>query len=96
MSVKDQLVIPEAVSADPKSFEVLRVWVANKKQHVSIRACTWNDPAAWGIMLADLAGHMANAFGETGMPRDQALKRIRAGLEAELNRPTDRPIGHTI
>ena len=96
MSIKDQLLIPDAVIADPKSFEILRVWIANKSQQVSIRTDTWNDPAAWGIMLADLAGHIANAFAEKGMPRDQALKRIRAGLEAELNHPTDRPTGHTI
>jgi len=61
MAQSDQLQIPEAATQDPKSCELLRVWVANKGQHVSLRAGVWKDPAAWGIMLSDLMQHVANA-----------------------------------
>jgi hypothetical protein len=49
MADSDQLLVPEAAKQDPKSFELLRVWVANKAQHVSLRTAVWKDPAAWGI-----------------------------------------------
>ena len=65
MADSDQLLIPDAAKKDPKSFELLRVWVANKGQHVSLRAGVWKDPAAWGLMLADLARHVATPINRT-------------------------------
>src|SRR5665213_111821 len=69
MAQSDQLRVPDPVRTDPKSFELLRVWVAHQDQHISLRAGVWEDPAAWGTMLADLARHIANAF-ETYENRD--------------------------
>jgi len=92
-----QLPIPEAARRDPKSFELLRVWVADKKQHVSLKAGVWDDPAAWGIMLADLAGHVANSYEQdAGLDKQKALQRIKAGLDAELASPTDEPSGQIL
>jgi hypothetical protein len=48
---------PPAASRDKASFELLRVWVAEQGQHVSLRSGAWEDPFAWGIVLADLARH---------------------------------------
>jgi hypothetical protein len=94
MAVTDQLAIPEAAKRDPKSFELLRVWVANKDQHVSLRVGVWKDPAAWGIMLADLIRHIVNAYEQdTRMDRLQSFERIKAGLFAELGSPTDEASG---
>jgi hypothetical protein len=94
MSDRDQLIIPRQAKNDPRSFELLRVWVANKGQHVSIRVGVWKDPAAWGIFLADLARHIANAYeSDAGLNQAETLRRIKAGLEAELSSPTDRPSG---
>src|SRR5271169_2648745 len=96
MADSDQLVIPDAVRTDPKSFELLRVWVANKGQHVSLRAGVWKDPALWGLMLADLAWHVANSYQQdAGLDRLETLQRIRAALDAELASPTDEPSGQT-
>jgi len=90
----DQLLIPDAAKTDPKSFELLRVWVANKGQHVSLRAGVWNDPAAWGIMLADLAKHIANSYQQDErLNRLDALHRIKAAFDAEWASPTDEPSG---
>ena len=90
MAKINELQIPEPAKRDPNSFELLRVWVANKSQHVSLRVGTWEDPAAWGIMLNDLMQHIANAYHQDqGFDRIQTLKRIKAGLEAELSFPTE-------
>lgn len=95
MAQSDQLRIPDPAAGDPKAFEVLRVWVANKAQHVTLRVGVWDDPAAWGMMLADLARHIANSFEqEAGRDREEVLERIKAGLNAELSSPTDAPSGH--
>ena len=50
--------------ADPKAVEVAQVWVALGNQHVSLRPDVWEDPAAWGIVLVDLAKHVANVHYE--------------------------------
>jgi hypothetical protein len=97
MADSDQLIIPQAATEDPASFEVLRVWVANRAQHVSLRAGVWDDPAAWGIMLVDLARHVANAYQQdAGLDPRKVLERIKAGLDAEWDSPTDEPSGQIV
>ncbi|MEO6394213.1 MAG: DUF5076 domain-containing protein [Pyrinomonadaceae bacterium] len=84
MSKHEELIIPNPALSDANSFELLRVWIANNGQHVSLRVGVWEDPAAWGIMLVDLARHIAKAHQqETGADLTETLGRIRAGLDAE-------------
>ncbi|MBX3390841.1 MAG: DUF5076 domain-containing protein [Phycisphaeraceae bacterium] len=86
--------MPDAAASDPRALEILRVWAAGGKQHVSIATDLWRDPANWGIMLVDLARHIANAYEQAGtMGRDEALSKIKAGLQAEWSSPTDLPTG---
>jgi len=94
MSTTDNLMIPVAASKDENSFELIRIWVADGAQHVVLRSDVWDDPALWGMMLADLAGHIANTF-ESGDPlkRIEVLQRIRAGFASEMDSPTDQPTG---
>ncbi|MFL5034856.1 MAG: DUF5076 domain-containing protein, partial [Microvirga sp.] len=41
-------------------------------------------------LLVDLARHAARIYAlETDLSEDEALEQIRAGLQAELDRPTD-------
>lgn len=92
MSVADDLAIPVAAERDQRSFELLRIWIAEKNQHVSLRSGVWDDPAAWGIMLADLARHITNSYAlNQGRDPEQVLQRIRAGFDVELDSPTDTP-----
>ena len=60
---------------------------------MSLRSGVWKDPAAWGIMLADLAKHVANAYRQdSGIDEQVALRRISDALVAELGRqPTNLP-----
>ena len=94
MAHTDQLAIPAAARQDARSFELLRVWIAKEDQHVSLRAGAWKDPAAWGIVLADLAGHIANALEQTdALDREESLRQIEAAFLEELAKPTGEPSG---
>jgi Domain of unknown function (DUF5076) len=87
-----ELPIPPVAEKAHKGFEIARIWAARGGQHVTIRTETWEDPAAWGIMLVDLARHVANAYAEDeGMDAEAALERIREGFDAEWGHPTDEP-----
>jgi hypothetical protein len=89
-----ELMIPPVAEEDPKAFEIVRVWGAGGAQHVSLGWDLWDDPATWGIVLADLAGHVANAYHqEHGVDRNETLRKIRAMFNDELENPTDTPVG---
>ncbi len=83
---KNELPIPEVAKRDKNSAELLRVWVAENQQHVILRTDAWEDPAAWGMVLYDLAWHVANAYA-ANRNEDAAkiMQRIREGLNAELS-----------
>ncbi len=86
MSVNDELVVPDAAKEDPKSFELIRIWIANKGQPVALRN-VWKDPASWGLMLCDLARHVANAYQqEEGAIRVRRFSESRRGLMQSLYR----------
>lgn len=88
--MKGELLAPPAAEADPKAIEVVRVWAAQGGQHVSINPFVWKNPQAWGIMLADLARHLANAYQqELGLEPKDTLSKITELLMAELTNPTD-------
>lgn len=88
---------PPAANKDKAAFELLRVWVADQGQHVSLRSGTWEDPFAWGIVLADLARHIVNAEAMTKRDKDfdgdAFLQRMLEGFQAEIESPTDEPEG---
>lgn len=85
MSDRDALIVPAAVQVDPNAYELVRIWIANNEQHVSLRSGVWEDPAAWGIMLADLARHVAEIYKrDAGREVSATLQRIMAGIHAEL------------
>jgi hypothetical protein len=89
-----ELPIPSAASRDNRAIELARIWAAGGKQHVSLATGIWDDPAAWGIMLVDLAKHVANAYAQTtGAMESETLQRIKEGFDAEWNTATDRPTG---
>jgi len=89
-----ELPIPQNVRSDKNAIEILRVWVSNNAQQVSLSTDTWDDPAAWGIMLVDLARHIANAYEQTEKRNKiDTLARIKEGFDAEWYSPTDNPQG---
>ncbi len=88
---KNGLSTPPIAGEDDRAVEVLRVWAApGKPQQLTLRT-TWKDSGAWGLLLADVARHAANAYAVEGHDREEALARIVALFLAELDRPTDKP-----
>ena|SRR5438105_1915704 len=91
------LLIPEIARADPKSTEMIRAWVAQEALHCALRIGVWKDPSAWGILLADVARHVANAHEESeGRDRNKTIESIRRLFNAELDKPTDEPKGNFV
>jgi hypothetical protein len=87
--------VPSEVERDPKAREVLRAWVANGGLVCALRPETWPETASWGIVLSDVARHVANAVHElNGDDRAVTIARIRALFDAEFADPTDEPTGH--
>ena len=95
MASTKYLDVPAAAQRDKASFEVMRVWIAEKGQHVSIQSGAWEDPFAWGIVLADLARHIALAhqMQNPKVDSERFLERLLEGFQAEIDNPTDEPEG---
>ena len=92
-----ELPVPKAAANDARAIEILRIWAAGGRQHVSIATGLWDDPANWGIMLVDLARHIANAYEQSGgLDHGDVLKRLKAAFDAEWRSPTDTPHGDII
>jgi hypothetical protein len=89
-----ELSIPPAAASARESAEIARIWIVEGRQHVTLQARAWKDPAAWGLLLVDLAKHVANAYEQLeGLDRQQTLARIKAGLDAEWDHATGEPTG---
>lgn len=93
MQNENELLIPPAAEEDPKAIEVARIWVAKGGQHVSLNPLVWKDPQAWGIVLAEEAGHVANAYEQAlGLNSGETMRKITDLLLAELTNPTDKTL----
>jgi hypothetical protein len=90
MSKSNALEIPSTVAGDPNALEIARIWAAHGQQHVHLRSGLWEDAGNWGIMLVDLARHVANAYEHDGRgDYFEVLGRIRELFDAEWDSPTD-------
>ena len=90
-----ELIVPPEVETDPNALEIARIWVAHKAQHVSLNTGPWEKaPAGWGIMLCDLARHVANAYEQGGHGKAHDIfNSIVDMFNAEANSPTDEVAG---
>ena len=97
LQMSHELPVPPVAAADPKAVEIARIWASRGSQHVSLATEIWDDPAAWGLMLVDLARHVANGYEQAqGRDREDVLRRIRAGFDAEWESPTDVATGRLV
>ena len=88
MATFDPLHIPPT-ALEQGGVEVLRAAVVGGGLHVSLRRA-FDDPQAWGMLIADVARHAARIFAtETKLTEEEALERIRAMFDTEMNAPTD-------
>lgn len=86
MSVDKQLVIPALAARDPRSFELLRVWIAEGSQAITLQPGIWQDPAAWGVMLADLARNIVivHAEADPDLDTEAFLAAMLEGFDTEI------------
>ena len=86
MGQEKQLAVPGAAAADAGSFELLRVWVAQQSQQITLRPGIWEDPSAWGVMLADLARNIVQVHAEQDENLDTAafLAAMLEGFDTEI------------
>jgi len=86
--VFDALNVPPA-AMEQGGVEVLRAVIVDGALHVSLRRA-FDDPEAWGMLIADVARHAARIYAnETKLTEDEALERIRSMFDAEMDAPTD-------
>ncbi len=89
-----ELEIPPAAQEDPKSVEILRLWIAKGGEWVSLnpyqyRNRDFKEEWAWGLFLSDAIKHIANAVSElSGKDKQQVIDDIRTSFEAEMDKPT--------
>ena len=96
----NSLPIPVAAERDQRSVEMVRAWIAEKGLHIALNIGFWerpedgfDEPDAWGILLADMARHISNAHhAEYGRDPRETLIAIRQAFDREIIRPTS---GHT-
>lgn len=83
----EELPIPEIVASAERRMELARIWIADGSQVVSLSPRLWDDPGAWGLMLVDMARHVACAYQDQGFNQDDALDLTRSAMDAEWNNP---------
>jgi Domain of unknown function (DUF5076) len=88
--VSDESTAPP--ESDAQSVELLRAWVVGQELHCSLDAGAFRDADTWGVVLADLARHVARALKEQeGQDEAATLLAVRAAFEAELLSPGGGP-----
>jgi hypothetical protein len=85
--MKNELPAPQ-VPPTGKSMELIRVWLIDGSPSFVITPNLWNDPSAWGLLLADVMRHLGNAYEADGKSRSEVIARIKEVFDAEWDEPT--------
>ena len=86
--VFDALHVPPA-ALEQGGVEILRAVIVDGALHVSLRRA-FDDPDAWGMLLADVTRHIARIYAtESNLTQDQVIERVRTIYDAEMDSPTD-------
>jgi len=76
------LTVPPEVEEASDSVELLRAFAAAGKLHVALTWDAWPEASGWGVLLADLARHVANAAEQQqGVPAAQTLADLRLAFD---------------
>src|SRR5258706_3170869 len=93
--MRNERPIPPAAVRDDNAVEVLRVWIAEKKLHCSIKVGMYRDgmkldeERAWGIILADVTRHICSALQASyGDDPKAVADKIKSSYLSELKQPT--------
>ena len=91
MEQAKELAIPAVAARDNGAFELLRVWIAQQSQQITLRPGLWEEPSAWGTMLADLARSIVKVHAENDAELDTEafLAAILEGFDNEIETVLD-------
>lgn len=84
----------EALNVPPDALEkggveILRASVVEGAVSIALRRA-FDDPFTWGVLLVDLARHASRVYAmETDLSEDEAFSAIIAGIQAELDDPSN-------
>lgn len=79
--------VPEIVSNDARSTEVVRAFILGDGRLVIVHPPkVFESSAVWGILCADLVRHVSNALVKLG--EDSPLEKIVEAFNAEITDPT--------
>lgn len=93
--IYDALVIPPS-ALDKGGVEVLRAAIVDGGLHVTLRRA-FDDPQAWGMLLADVTRHIARIYAGEGMgDEEMIIERVRSMYDAEIEAPTEEGSTDTI
>ena len=91
----DPRVIPPAALRDTNSVEMARIWIAEQGLHCSLKIGMYaeqdglTETRAWGIILADIAGHVADALSADGLAgKAELLEAIIDSFNDEVSAPS--------
>jgi Domain of unknown function (DUF5076) len=95
--------IPEAALRDENAVEMLRIWIAERGLHCSMKVGMYaesqgtNEENAWGTMLADVIRHLADALhSEYRVDKDQVIQKVFSKISEELDHPTSETKGEFV
>ena len=95
-----ELSIPPDATGDGGPCELVRAWVAHQDLHCSLNVDAWpadQAPVAWGILLSDIARHVADAFQTNhGLSKKETIAKIKDVFGSELDDPTAETEGHFV
>jgi hypothetical protein len=84
---------PSDIASDPKAQEILSLWIIDGSPFCLIQV-GWNNPAAWGLALADVARMIGNALRDSqGIDPKEAVTVLRELFNRELDQPTAETTG---
>ena len=95
----NELEIPPAATRDENSVELIRAWLAEGANWISLnphlfKNRDFEEEHAWGIFLADTTRHLSNALAlESGKNQEETVKQIKKAFIEELEEGTSSVAG---
>jgi hypothetical protein len=93
----DQLAIPPSDLRKRDFQEMIRAWIADEGLHCTLNIGTRgeDEKVFWGILLADVVRHLADAlYQDKALDKQETIAEIRKQLLAELDKPSDETFGY--
>lgn len=91
-----ELPVPANVVEDLSAKEILRVWSSAGSQSFACVPRVWGDPAAWGLLLVDIARQIAGGFARDGDDPAVVLGESKPGSMRNGRRLRSSPLAQCV